>query len=104
VGVLFFLVSAFHVVRQDLGLATLWRITEKVIFSKSRLPSRAATGCAEAKKKPIPGISIEKLSDYKKPPPDSFWGKFPKNELPTSPVCTVNVPYMRNLLEKFKSK
>jgi hypothetical protein len=47
---------------------------------------------------------IPKLADYTKPAPSCFWEKYPKNELPKKPTCTVNVPFMRSMLEEDKSK
>jgi hypothetical protein len=92
------------VVRKDLGLATLWVITEKTVFSKSILPSPDSVKPVEVKKKAEPVVKIEKLSNYKVPPPGKFWEKFPKNELPSVPACSVNVPLMRKLLNEEKSK
>jgi hypothetical protein len=88
--------------RSFLGLPPDWRKVGKLLANRPRFPIGWLP--AMVMKKPAPRIPIMKLEDYLKSPPKSFWARFPKNDLPVVPSCSVNIPEMEKFLEESKGK
>jgi hypothetical protein len=87
--------------RLQLGLPADWNVVESWLMSHESPPYPKERGSSQAEKK---WPSIQKLDNYDKPAPDSFWNSFPFNPVPRGVTKRVNEVELSKLLNSVKGQ